>query len=228
MRLLSKLVCACLALSSGCHTLTAPGLAGPAPVRPGIPQSPGEPSGALDSDESARWRGQINYVLGARRSGTDLGDARNALVPIGFDLAVQPPSSQVALVVQMLAAVVSDGPDEAPSSSILDVDSITSTQANLGLRWTFARRGLRPFFGGGLSYLDMAFNDSSALFGANGPLGRDQSVGLWFGGGAYADLGRAFTLGFTLQQTFGHEIVAVGRTFDADALDLLVFLGFRY
>ncbi|MEZ6015934.1 MAG: hypothetical protein R3F49_12520 [Planctomycetota bacterium] len=186
-----------------------------------------DPGGDYDVDTGG-WSGYAGYVFG-HKSTEGLGDAKDAVVPAGFDLAVTPPGSPIALVLQLLVGFVSDGPDEAPGSNILDVDSVTTTTLNVGVRKVFGEpEAVRPFIGGGLSLLDMVFEDTSALFGATNRLDADQSLGYWVGAGAYFALGRSFTLGFAVQQTIGHEVALTGRVFDADSLDLLGFIGARF
>ncbi len=174
------------------------------------------------------WDGYVGYVAGVRRFGSDFGDARDAVVPGALDLTLTPPGSPISFALQLAFSYVADGPDESVTSSIRDIDSVSSTRLDVGLRHVFGEGAWRPFVGGGVSFLDVVFEDTSAFFGATDRLDADQSLGAWAGGGLFYSTQGGFTIGTVLQQTFGHEMRLAGRDFDADSLDVLLFLGTRF
>ena len=182
----------------------------------------------FDDAREDHWRGVISYVAGARDMGEDFPDAETFILPSGVDALFTPPSRSISWVAQGLFGYVSEGPDEAPGSNIEDVDFIQAKQLNLGLRKVWGHGRWRPFLGGGVSYLSMVFEDSSAFFGSTNRLDHDQSLGYWLGAGIYGHVGNTFTLGLSVQGTMGHELEMVGRTFDADGIDALLFLGTRF
>jgi Outer membrane protein beta-barrel domain len=90
-----------------------------------------------------------------------------------------------------------------------------------GVRKSFGAGNVRPYIGGGLSFINLDVEVDSASED-------DSSLGLYLHGGVEFLLGQSFALGVDLRTLFGSEITIAGFDTDADYAQLALTLGWRF
>ncbi len=132
------------------------------------------------------WTGNINVFLGEKSLGeTDWSPVESqgeASVTVDFRKQHWP----INLAIEFSSA------EDDYTLAFVGIESKT-TELNVGVLKIWDRSPhIRPFVGGGLSFIDGEFS----LFGLSDS---DSSAGVWFGTGVYWTLGKHFNLGIELK-----------------------------
>lgn len=90
-----------------------------------------------------------------------------------------------------------------------------------GVRKTFGSGNVRPYVGGGLSFINLDVELDSASED-------DNSLGMYLHGGVEFILGQSFALGLDLRALFGSDITIAGFSTDADYAQAALTLGWRF
>lgn len=176
-----------------------------------------------------RWHGSIAFPIGFQAT-EDFGDV-DELASIGlFDLAIQPAGSPVSLVVQLLGGFSSELPVEDPTGPFAEGDDTLISQFNLGLRYMMGTGNVRPYIGGGASFVDASVlgDDDDGFRYGNDELDSDSDFAGWFGGGIHFTSRSGFLLGVNVQYLFGAEANLGGTEYDLDGITAGILLGYGF
>lgn len=178
-------------------------------------------------EDPNRWHGSIAFPIGFQAA-DDFGDV-DEMVNLGlFDLGIQPAGSPVSLVVQLLAGYSSDLPDENASGPFGEGDDTLVTQFNLGLRYMMGSGNVRPYIGGGASFVDASIlGDDNDGYG-NDELDSDSDFAGWFGGGVHFTSRSGFLLGVNVQYLFGADATLGGTEYELDGITAGILLGYGF
>ncbi len=178
-------------------------------------------------DDAESWHGSIAFPFGFQ-STDDFGDV-DEMANIGlFDLAIQPAGSPVSIVVQLLGGYSSDLPIDDPGGPFAEGDDTLLTQFNLGLRYMLGSGKVRPYIGGGASFVDASvLADDNNGYGDD-EIDSDSDFAGWFGGGVHFTSRGGFLLGVNVQYLFGAEANLGGREFELDGFTAGLVIGYGF
>jgi hypothetical protein len=162
---------------------------------------------ALLAAPSAYAGGSVNFILGQKMlddtdweeldSQTEFG----ALITFGKDWPV-------GIAIDLIAST-----DDTTIEGV-KVDGST-TEIDIGVRKVWERDNMRPFFGGGVAFVNGEIEGSAMGITIKSD---DDGVGLWVDGGIFWRLGKRFNLGFEARITRAEiEPSVLGETFDVEA-----------
>ncbi len=152
------------------------------------------------------WTGNINAFLGRKTLDTDDWKPAEEQGEFGVEFDFRPKSWPINIAIDLLGAS-GEGTVFDPVLGNVKLKSKTS-EFNIGVRkiWELAASPVRPFIGGGLSFMHAEGEVEIPGVGAASESGN--GTGIWLGGGVYFTLAEHFNLGFELKYSDASVTIA--------------------
>ncbi len=183
----------------------------------------GRPLSALPvQDTEAPDVGHVSLLLGARALDEDDWSPVEDQVAFGLELDWRGGGAPVGFEVGLSAS--SEEEDVRVAGLTVDVEA-ELVEVYGGARWTFGEQDLRPYVGGGLSFVAADVEVSGAGATADDD---DDSLGLYLHGGFQLDVGEYVIVGLDARVLLGTEIDLAGASGDADYFQVGALVGFTF
>ncbi len=168
-----------------------------------------------DASSSEFHANRIAIYIGQRSLDEDDYEPVEDQVTIGFEFAHEHPDSVVGWEVGLMGSA-----DEGEFGAF-DVEAATG-EIYGGARKSCGSGTVRPYIGGGLSFIRSAF-EVEGFDDVD-----DASLALYAHGGVRFDISPAFSLGLDLRGLFGSDLELAGVDTDADYGQFALFAGFGF
>jgi opacity protein-like surface antigen len=156
-----------------------------------------------------QWTGNLNVFFGQKNLDKDDWEPVDAQTEFGIEFDFRKKDWPVNIAIDILRSSDDDKVyeyDPFLGSFSADVKG-TTTEFNIGIRKIWEEfPSIRPFIGGGLSYIRAEVEASIPGIGSNSESGT--GVGLWLGGGVYFTLGGHFNLGLEVRYSDADVTIA--------------------
>jgi opacity protein-like surface antigen len=161
------------------------------------------------------WTGNVNFFLGGKTLENEWEPAEQQ-GEFGIEVDFRQQNWPVSIAIDLLVAA-GEG-----NIGVLDYESRTS-ELNIGVRkiWDKSTH-LRPFIGGGISFISGEFEWSTLRISED-----DSAMGLWLGGGVYWALSEHFNLGLELKSSYA-EINLGGLDVNAGGGHFGLLIGYHW
>ena len=151
-----------------------------------------------------QWTGNIDMFLGQKNLDKDDWEPVEEQGEFGIEVDFREKDWPVNIAIDVLASS-DDQSIIDPFFGQVDLEGKT-TEFNIGIRKIWDESSVRPFIGGGLSYIRAEAKVTIPGIGSNSE--SDTGVGIWLGGGVYFTLGEHFNLGVELKYSDANVTIA--------------------
>ena len=179
---------------------------------------PSSQSATAGSTQAASHEHQIKLYLGQRSLDEDDWAPVEDQVAFQLEYSHESPADAVGWEVGIGGSADDDTIDIGFGPQ--DV-TVATGEIYGGVRKSFGSGNVRPYVGGGLSFINLDAEVDSASED-------DSSLGLYLHGGVEFLLGQSFALGLDLRTLLGSEITLAGFDTDADYLQLALTVGWGF
>lgn len=156
------------------------------------------------ASQAADWTGNVNALLGIRLLDESLLEQAKVDEQDQFGILIdfRPNDWPINMAIDILQSEADESAFD-PFTGLGASIELEFTEVQLGVRKLWDRsRTVRPYIGGGLSYLtaDISASVSDPFFSIS-VTDDDSSFGIWAGGGLYWTLGEAFNVGLDVRHS---------------------------
>lgn len=178
------------------------------------------PAAATPAHENqARDVGHLSLLLGARSLDEDDWSPVEDQFSLGAEFDWTGAGSALGFEVGLSGSAEDDHTRSAGVGVDVEVELL---EAYGGVRWSFGEEQLRPYVGGGLSYVEAQVEAEAGGASASDD---DGSVGLYVHGGFQLDVSRHVIVGLDARALLGTDLDLAGASGDADYLQLAALVG---
>ena len=171
------------------------------------------------------WTGNVNAFLGRKTLDRSDWEPAERQGELGIEIDFRQKDWPISIAIDVMGAS-GKGDVVDPLFGTIDTFKSRTSEFNIGVRKIWEGAALvRPFIGGGLSYMRAEAEVSIPGFGSHTE--SDSGVGIWLGGGVYFTLGDHFNLGLELKYSKA-DVTIAGVDTDAGGNHFGILAGYHW